>query len=370
MTNPAMVGEVNKLVASLLAANQPLFLPGVGTLRPERKAARRLSRRKLAPPYRAVEYTSREEGLSMPEAIARAARCDEERARTVYERWLSYVFADGVLTIEGVGRLRQKHFALDPAFEQRLNPQGHEPIRIRRSRRFDWVLWLGVAAILFVGGFWGYQFLRLRQAEWPAGVRPTVVGVQPVPVLTEAAQSADSPAGAPAGGQDGVAGSAADATGTAAGQDRADVSAGAAAVSGQPAAADPSSAPVVTERAVSSESTDGMPAEADRAAAASSVTSPAVSSEVSPAASPAAADRSALVSGRRYVVLGVFSTPGNAERAAQQAAERVVGVRCTVHPFGAKWMVSPFASDDAAACTRFVNKYDDRFPGLWVYVAR
>ena len=148
-----MVGEVNKLVASLLAANQPLFFPGVGTLRPERRAAKRLSRRRLAPPYRTVEYTSREEGLAMPGAIARAARCDEERAATVYERWLSYVYADGVLTIEGVGTLRRKHFALDPAFEQRLNPQGHEPIRIRRSRRFDWVLWFGVAAILFAGGF-------------------------------------------------------------------------------------------------------------------------------------------------------------------------------------------------------------------------
>lgn len=77
-----------------------------------------------------------------------------------------------------------------------------------------------------------------------------------------------------------------------------------------------------------------------------------------------------MVSGRRYVVLGVFSSPANAARAARDAGTRVAGIRCAVHPFGAKWMVSPFASDDAAACTRFVNEYGDRFPGLWVYAAR
>lgn len=335
MTKPAMVGEVNKLVASLLAANQPLFFPGVGTLRPERKAAKRLSRRRLAPPYRTVEYTSREEGLAMPGAIARAARCDEERAATVYERWLSYVYADGVLTIEGVGTLRRKHFALDPAFEQRLNPQGHEPIRIRRSRRFDWVLWFGVAAILFAGGFWGYQFLRLRGIVSPDGVRMTVVGTQPVPVPTEAVRTDASAAG--------TDGSASDAA-----PDPAEVAAGPTG-----GAAEPVPAPAVSDATETAPAADA----ADRA-------------RTAVPADGAAGDRSALVSGRRYVVLGVFSTPGNAERAAQDAAKRVAGIRCAVHPFGAKWMVSPFASDDAAACARFVNEYGDRFPDLWVYAAR
>ena len=77
-----------------------------------------------------------------------------------------------------------------------------------------------------------------------------------------------------------------------------------------------------------------------------------------------------LVSGRRYVVLGVFSTPENAARAVDTAAEKDPSVRCGIYRFGTKFMVSPFESADTEACALFVRNYSDRFPGLWTYTAR
>ena len=77
-----------------------------------------------------------------------------------------------------------------------------------------------------------------------------------------------------------------------------------------------------------------------------------------------------MVSGRYYVVLGVFSTVENAERAGMQAAEKDGTLRCGIFRFGSKWMVSPFESDDPEACTLFRKAHVDHFPEMWVYKAR
>ena len=119
---------------------------------------------------------------------------------------------------------------------------------------------------------------------------------------------------------------------------------------------------------------------ANAGTAASSVggqgSAPAGQKDVAPAKRPetrsaGTADAPAsLVSGRRYVVLGVFSTPENAARAVDAAAEKDPSVRCGIYRFGTKFMVSPFESADTEACALFVRNYSDRFPGLWTYTAR
>lgn len=77
-----------------------------------------------------------------------------------------------------------------------------------------------------------------------------------------------------------------------------------------------------------------------------------------------------MTSKRSYVVLGVFSTPENAARAARNAASGDVAVTCGVYRFGAKFMVSPFESDDPKACALFIRAHAERFPGMWTYTAR
>ena len=77
-----------------------------------------------------------------------------------------------------------------------------------------------------------------------------------------------------------------------------------------------------------------------------------------------------MTSGRHYVVMGVFSSAQNAERAARDAASKDVAMTCGVYRFGAKFMVSPFESEDPEACKLFIRAHAERFPGMWTYTAR
>lgn len=287
MSNYPMVDEVNRLVGNLLAAGSGVFLPGVGSLFVERRGARRLSKRSVQPPCRVVSFSSQQQGVSLADELARTLHCDAAGAQDVYDRWLSRTREGDVLTIEGVGVLKFKNFTLAPAFDRLLNPQGHEPVRIKPARRLDWALWVGIAAIVIAAGFGGAEFLRINSSDIP---EPGAAG------------TADS------------AGDRADAAVT-----RADA---------KPAGLRPGSAARVSTEPAS------------------------------------------LVSGHRYVVLGVFSTPENAARAAADAEARDASVRCGVYRFGNKFMVSPFEAPDAEACTLFIRNYSDRFPGLWTYTAR
>ena len=306
MSNYPMVDEVNRLVGNLLAAGSGVFLPGVGSLFVERRGARRLSKRSVQPPCRVVSFSSQQQGVSLADELARTLHCDAAGAQDVYDRWLSRTREGDVLTIEGVGVLKFKNFTLAPAFDRLLNPQGHEPVRIKPARRLDWALWVGIAAIVIAAGI---------PADSSATAGVTDDGTATAVAGTKAAET--DVAGSSAAGAAGTADSAGDRADAAV--TRADA---------KPAGQRPGSAPRVSTEPAS------------------------------------------LVSGHRYVVLGVFSTPENAARAAADAEARDASVRCGVYRFGNKFMVSPFEAPDAEACTLFIRNYSDRFPGLWTYTAR
>lgn len=355
-----MVDQVNRLAGNLLAAGGELYLPGVGSLCVRFRGARRLSARLVEPPSREVVFTSQQRGVSLVDEIARvlrdAAPAETPRsdtdgtpvsssasvvssapvapqreqaqvasqARDIYDRWLSRTQQDGVLTIEGVGVLKFKNFTPDEAFDRRINPQGHAPVRIHRPRRFDGAMWIGIAAIVFVVAFTAYWWLDNRHAASTVTTgSESVMLVAAAPAATEHSAAAEASA-------DGV---------------------------GADSVTDPAAAG--TASAVS-----GAEGAAQDAA-------PALRAEAPADTAPAADGEPArLVSGRRYVVLGVFSTPENAARAAQLAREKEGSFRCGVYRFGAKFMVSPFESEDAEACTLFIRAHAETFPGMWTYTAR
>ena len=68
-----------------------------------------------------------------------------------------------------------------------------------------------------------------------------------------------------------------------------------------------------------------------------------------------------------YVVMGIFSTPENAERAIKEAETKVKEANCVVIPFKNKHMVTIFGSDNVADCNTFARSYRDIYPDLWVY---
>lgn len=360
MTQYPMVDQVNRLAGNLLAAGGELYLPGVGSLCVRFHGAKRLSARLVEPPSREVVFTSQQRGVSLVDEIARVLRdaapaetpCSDtdgtpvsssasvvssapvapqreqaqvaSQARDIYDRWLSRTQQDGVLTIEGVGVLKFKNFTPDEAFDRRINPQGHAPVRIHRPRRFDGAMWIGIAAIVFVVAFTAYWWLDNRHAASTVTTgSESVTLVAAAPAATEHSAAAEASA-------DGV---------------------------GADSVTDPAAAG--TASAVS-----GAEGAAQDAA-------PALRAEAPADTAPAADGEPArLVSGRRYVVLGVFSTPENAARAAQLAREKEGSFRCGVYRFGAKFMVSPFESEDAEACTLFIRAHAETFPGMWTYTAR
>lgn len=329
-----MVDEVNRLVGDLLAGCGEVFLPGVGALYVERRGAKRLSRRSVLPPSRAVSFTSQQRGVALPVALAGKVHCSEEEAKEIYDRWLARVREGDTLTVEGVGVLKFKSFTLSPAFDHLLNPQGHEPVRIKPARSFDWALWVGIAAIAVAAVFGGNEFLNLYAGD----DGPAAVTVE-TPVA-ETAVGTPAPADSLAAAQ--PAGAAVD---SAADSESAGTTAVSAEQSGATAVTDasgPAAVPVRQSETVGQASV------------------PAGSAEV-----PAS-----LVSGRYYVVLGVFSTPENAARAAAEAVKKDASVRCGIYRYGSKYMVSPFEAADAEACALFIRNYSDRFPGMWPYIAR
>ena len=182
-TNP-MVQEVNRLVGDLLAAGERLLLPGIGSLSPVTRSAHRISKREVMPPMRVVVFRSEERGLSLVERIAVAAACTVEESEEVYARWKGHTLVDGVLTIEGVGVVKQDHFKAESGFEQRLNPDGVKPIRLKRRRRFDWTFVVGIIAVVvaLVIGWYGYRLMQekpvrtvepIERTERPAAVADT-----------------------------------------------------------------------------------------------------------------------------------------------------------------------------------------------------
>ena len=351
MNGNSTVEQVNRLVGNLLAANSVVWLPDVGTLRVERQAARRLSRREVQPPVRLVNFSSQRSGESLVDAIARAARCDQATAEDIYARWLSRVRTENGVVMEGVGELKFKNFTPDEAFDRRLNPQGRRPMRVHTPRRLDWSVWVGlVAAVLAVGGL-VYQFgLERNPLDEPEA--EFVEASVPAAGEALAAGSVAEDAAAGEGGVVATGNDAAAATGNAAGT----IAAGA------PADAAAKRAPT------------GAPAPRSAEAANPSVSAPAASAQPSAqvAAEPAApaGEPLRMTSKRHYVVLGVYSTLENAERAAAIAAKKEPAMRCTVYRFGGKFMVSPFESDDVEASRQFMRAGRSAFPEMWVYSAK
>lgn len=83
-----------------------------------------------------------------------------------------------------------------------------------------------------------------------------------------------------------------------------------------------------------------------------------------PAEQPQAAQSRAYA---YYVVMGVFSSEQNAQRAVEQLRSKINDAAAEVRPFGDKYMVTAFGSDKREECNVFVRSYHDIYPDLWVY---
>lgn len=71
-----------------------------------------------------------------------------------------------------------------------------------------------------------------------------------------------------------------------------------------------------------------------------------------------------------YVVMGIFSTEENANRAVEQVEKKIEDPQCKILPFKNKFMVTIYGSDAVGDCNAYAKSYHDIYPDLWVYARK
>ena len=401
MNASPMIREVDKIVANLLIAEGAVCIPGAGSLRIVRYGARRISSRKIVPPCRMVEFTSQPVGTSLAAAVARAAGCDEGRAAEICGRWLAQVRTEEALTIGGVGILREKSFTMDAAFDKLLNPQGHEPLKLRGARG-HWLLWTVAAFAIFCGlgacGWILYDRLNssagLDEISGVSSERRTGSGA-PGFAPADGASADNRPAAVSASGGADRSSAAVDAGTEKRARSGAAMKSGGAAASAASAGAGAdrsllagnvgadAAGAVRASESFAGATPSGKSAHSDRHAAGAPGPGAGASSAGVPAAGRPSTDRSSseavssdpmqaarLVSGHTYVVQGVYSSLETARRALRELERREPALHGRIYLYGPKYMVSMFSSETSEQSIAFVRAYADRYPDLWTYRAK
>lgn len=299
-----MVGEVNKIIYNMLVSGRGVYLPEVGSLYIERQAARKISADKLLSPRNVVAFQSGEQAPSLVAEIVAVAGCSSEQAADIYQRWSAKTREGSNIKIGGVGVLNQKSFVMESDFASAINPKGVKTIVIRR-RSNTWLYALCAVCVLVALGFCGYIMFGGEQ-------KPAVKRAESI-AQTEA----------------------------------------------QPAVEQGAAEPAVAEGQVNT--TDNTTAAATTVA---TTTSSDTSTQAAQTADTAA---TTPVDYEYYVVMGIFSTEENAQRAIEQAESRIKDLNCRVLPFKDKFMVTLFGSDKIGDCNSFANSYRDIYADLWVY---
>lgn len=303
-----MVEEVNKIIYNMLISGRGVFLPEVGTLFIERQGARKISDDKLVSPRNVVNFTSQEQAPSLVSEIVRVAGCSEEQAADIYQRWLMRTRQDATITIGGVGVLNHKSFSIESAFAAAINPRGVKTLVVRRKSN-TWLYVLSAVCVAIALGIFSFILWgdKLSNKTQTIAVADKVESAEQTQLSESVVESADT-------------------------------------------------------TNISNEATVQTAAQEGGGVEVQSVTK----TDDNIASNVAHHDYFAY-----YVVMGVFSTEQNAERAVEQARAKLSNPVCAILPFkGDKFMVTVFGSDSQAECSEYAKANRDVINDLWVYNKR
>lgn len=316
-----MVNEVNKIIrnALLTGGGKGVFLPGIGSLTLESRAAVRSSRKTLEPPHKTVVFHEREIGVSVIDEIARQG-VDAEQAHEVYNEWRVTAFSEGVVTIAGVGVINDDQFTIDNDFAAYLNPQGTRPVAI--APKSDKLLYVFAAlCCLFAVCVAGY--IWYGNQEKPEKPQFAKVETKPIEVVPAAAVVTEE----------------------------------------QQSTAEETAEQTTEEK---TENTVEAVAELPKEEAQKAVVE-------TPKPQPQSSDKGKVqrsVSGCSYLILGIFSTEENAFKAVANAERIYPAADCRVYNYSDKFMVSLFESTDSKACVEYQRSVSELFRDTWVYTKR
>lgn len=306
-----MVNEVNKIISNMLLSDREVRIGSLGTLFTVRYAAYRASRKSLTPPYRIVQFTNELRGTSLEDEIATVANIGSEKAHEVFEQWMTEVQDGNTLKIEGVGTLRGEKFSIDDKLASELNPHGRAPMRLKPKANVGLYIFAAIC-ILFAITVAGYVYIDNND-------------INIFNFNGEVAQVTDT---------------------------------------AETNAAEPIAAEEVAVAIVADTVTINTPTpEPTAAATPTTVTTP------QPTATPSPVSNEILSTspGTSYVVLGVFSTPENAERAVRQAQKKANDLQYAIYHYGEKFMVALYDAPSRTECQEFARTLSDTFKDLWIY---
>ncbi len=309
-----MVQQVNSLIYNALCSGESVWLPQVGTLIVRQESAERKSSKRLVAPCRVVTFTSEKRGESLEQLIAHAGNVDEARATAIYEQWLQQSYKDGVLVIEGVGRVVNRVFEIEETLLATLNPESPKRVVTLRPRR-SWGVYLFcalcVVAALGMAGYVLYSEYIFAERMGKAKLRSDEVAVAVTPpdnmsIISEVPRSEDA------------------------------------------ASADN----VVTAEAV------------EVVEAANPTAEPVV--EVASEAEP-------MSVGCSYAVYGVYSELANAKRYQQIVNKRFADLNCRIFEYKGRYMVAIYETSTRNECITLVDMLkssDKAFREVWIYTNR
>ena len=334
-----MVEEVNRIIYNTLASGENMYITGIGSLVIEQSSAKRRTRKSVEQPRKTIVFTEQQNGVSLEEEIARIGNIDAEQAHGIFEQWLAQVLDSETLVIEGVGTLRRDEFTITDSFDEVLNKQGSEQITVKTCRNEGLCIFASLCGILALC-LAGYVWFEMRSGNISA---PFNRNTNDYPVASVNEQPSDALAtNAP----------------------NEDIINVAAATDGS---VDAPTVANATETSTAAEPSHDKPAEKAVAADTNAKTS-AATAQASTGKSNGKIFNS--VSGRSYVVIGVYSTPENAFRAVEQAKQRMSDVNCTVYYYSSKYMVSVYNSDNREQAVAYKNRISRTFEGLWIYTKK
>ncbi len=315
--------QIAQIISRALTASGEVLLPNIGSLYIEKRAAVRISKRQFTPPHCVVVFTSQERGVSLIELISDAIKSQiedaaerDEKAWELYNRWLQEAQDGEKITILGVGTIAGKGFTVDTALNSLLNPQGTKRVKLARVKgRFDWVVVLGIIAVVAALGF---ATMQLSPELFGDKVAVIAKRVAPIEEPKSVAQGTDNETVA----------------------DSVEVT---------PATKPSPTQASATPDQVAEKST---PAPSQRAA------------------KPSSDSPAKLTSGHSYVVYGVYSTIENAQRAYKELQSKSTSSECSIHFFGERFLVSAYSDATAERAQQFLRQNRASMPDSWIYKAR
>ena len=309
-----MVNEVDKLIYNTLIEQGSVTLPGIGTLRLERKPATAKDKSTLVAPSFSVLYASREDATSIIDVIHNIADTTQEAAEDIYARWQDKVRDDNRVIITTVGVLRDKSFHADESFLATINPFV-ESVKISRKRSLKW-LWITLG-ILLIAGAATATYLIMNKANSKSDKEVSgvvdnsgvVIEIEEITTIQETTTE-----------------------------------------------------PSTTEVAA----TDNNTIEASVETSIEEVITKPV--EVIEEEKPAVWSDAGNVA--HYVIVGTYSSQQNVDYAIDDIAKNTPDIACVSLKYGKMYVVAAFGSNDIAECQAFMRTHRKQFSQTWIYSPR